>query len=91
VLGDTLTARGAAIEYAECYRRGRPDADAGPLLEAWQARELHAITVTSSEGLRNLFAWSAGRRVAAARNAAVRPASAHRAGRARARLRQQLR
>jgi uroporphyrinogen-III synthase len=56
VLGDTLQARGASVEYAECYRRGRPDTDAGPLLRAWQQRELHAITVTSSEGLRNLFA-----------------------------------
>ena len=26
-LGDTLTARGAAVEYAACYRRGRPRID----------------------------------------------------------------
>jgi uroporphyrinogen-III synthase len=55
LLGDTLTARGAMIEYAECYRRGRPQADAAPLLEARSRHELHAITVTSSEGLHNLF------------------------------------
>ena len=55
LLADTLIARGAAIEYAECYRRGRPQADAAPLLKAWASGELHAITVTSSEGLRNLF------------------------------------
>jgi uroporphyrinogen-III synthase len=55
LLGDTLTARGAAIEYVECYRRGRPQLDAAPLLKAWARNELHAITVTSSEGLHNLF------------------------------------
>jgi uroporphyrinogen-III synthase len=54
LLGDTLAARGAAVEYAECYRRGRPDADPAPLL-AWCARrELDAFTVSSSEGLANL-------------------------------------
>jgi uroporphyrinogen-III synthase len=55
LLGDTLTARGAAIEYAECYRRGRPQLDAAPLLKAWARNEVHAITGTSSEGLRNLY------------------------------------
>jgi len=55
LLADTLIARGAAIEYAECYRRGRPQVDAAPLLNAWAGNGLHAITVTSSEGLRNLF------------------------------------
>jgi uroporphyrinogen-III synthase len=55
LLGDTLTARGARVEYAECYRRGRPNLDAAPLLKAWARNELDAITVTSSEGLRNLY------------------------------------
>lgn len=55
LLADTLTARGARVEYAECYRRRRPDADCAPLLKAWARNELHAIVVTSSEGLRNLF------------------------------------
>lgn len=54
LLGDTLAARGAAIEYAQCYRRSRPQVDATPLLNAWQRNELHAITATSSDGLRNL-------------------------------------
>jgi uroporphyrinogen-III synthase len=54
LLGAALTARGAMVEYAECYRRGRPNADPAPLL-AWCARrELDAFTVTSSEGLANL-------------------------------------
>lgn len=55
LLGDTLQARGALVEYAECYRRGTPDLDAAPLLKAWARNELHAITVTSSEGLHNLI------------------------------------
>ena len=55
-LGDTLQARGARVEYAQCYRRGRPDADPAPLIRAWRDGRLDAITVTSSEGLRNLFA-----------------------------------
>ncbi len=55
LLGDTLMARGARIEYAECYRRGKPDLDALPLLNAWARDELHAIVVTSSDGLKNLF------------------------------------
>ena len=54
LLGDTLAARGAAIEYAACYRRDRPRGDAALLLNAWSRDELHAITATSSEGVRNL-------------------------------------
>ena len=55
LLGDTLAARGAAVEYAVCYRRGRPKADPAPLLALWERRQLDAFTVTSSEGLANLF------------------------------------
>lgn len=55
LLGDTLAARGAVVEYAECYRRTRPDADAGELLRVWVRGELDAVTVTSSEVLRNLY------------------------------------
>ncbi|MCX7892904.1 MAG: uroporphyrinogen-III synthase [Burkholderiales bacterium] len=55
LLGDTLTARGATVEYAECYRRTRPVADVAPLLTAWARGEIDAVTVTSSEGLANLF------------------------------------
>jgi uroporphyrinogen-III synthase len=55
LLGDTLKARGAFVEYAECYRRGMPNLDAAPLLKAWARNELDAVTVTSSEGLRNLY------------------------------------
>lgn len=54
LLGDELAARGAIVEYAACYRRARPCADPAPLLEAWGRNALDAVTVTSSEGLRNL-------------------------------------
>ena len=64
LLASTLSARGAAVEYAECYRRGRPDADPAPLLALCARRELDAFTVTSSEGLTNLYDMlgQAGRR-----------------------------
>jgi len=54
-LGNTLMERGATIEYAECYRRVRPNGDASLLLKAWGRGEISAITVTSTESLRNLF------------------------------------
>jgi uroporphyrinogen-III synthase len=55
LLGDTLKARGATVEYVECYRRVRPEADVAPLLRLWARGEVDAITVTSSEGLHNLY------------------------------------
>jgi uroporphyrinogen-III synthase len=54
-LGDTLTARGAQVEYAEAYRRGRPKGDTGRLMRYWARGEVQVITVSSNEGLRNLF------------------------------------
>jgi uroporphyrinogen-III synthase len=53
VLGDTLKSRGAAIEYVTCYRRTRPQLDPAPLLKLWEVGQLDAVTLTSSEGLRN--------------------------------------
>jgi uroporphyrinogen-III synthase len=55
VLGDTLKARGATIEYVTCYRRARPQIDPAPLLKLWELGRLDAVTLTSSEGLRNFF------------------------------------
>ena len=54
LLADELTARGALVVYATCYRRVRPDLDPAPLIAAWGRGGLHAVTATSSEGLRNL-------------------------------------
>lgn len=56
LLAEMLTARGANVEYAECYERKPPPAPPELLLSAWRARALHAITITSSEGLRQLHA-----------------------------------
>jgi uroporphyrinogen-III synthase len=56
LLGDTLAARGAQVEYAPCYRRGPPRQSADPLLEAWSRNEVHAVTSSSSAGLANLVA-----------------------------------
>jgi uroporphyrinogen-III synthase len=55
LLGETLHARGARVDYIACYRRAHPTADAKPLLDAWSRGEVDAVTITSSEGLRNLF------------------------------------
>lgn len=52
-LGEALSARGAAVEYAECYRRVKPVLDPAPLLQTWSDGGIHAVTATSSEGLRN--------------------------------------
>jgi uroporphyrinogen-III synthase len=50
LLGDTLKARGAAVEYVTCYHRSKPQQSAGELL----AMQPDAITVTSSEALNHL-------------------------------------
>jgi len=50
-----LEERGARVEYAECYRRARPDADAGALLARWQSGGVEAVSITSAEGLANFF------------------------------------
>jgi uroporphyrinogen-III synthase len=53
VLGDALAARGAKVEYAECYRRIRPQADVAPLLAAWKRREVDAVVALSAQALGN--------------------------------------
>jgi uroporphyrinogen-III synthase len=56
LLGDTLLERGARVEYAECYRRVVPRNDPAGLIAAWQRGEVHAVSVSSGEGLENLLA-----------------------------------
>jgi len=76
LLGETLKARGATIEYVTCYRRARPQLDPAPLLKLWEEGRLDAVTLTSSEGLRNFFdmvgrlgqAWLKDMPIAAATN-----------------------
>ena len=51
----TLEARGAKVEYAQCYRRARPEADANEVLANWRRGGIDAVTATSAEGLENFF------------------------------------
>jgi uroporphyrinogen-III synthase len=51
LLGDTLRSRGAHVEYAACYRRTRPQNPSSD----WSPDHIDAITVSSVEGLANLF------------------------------------
>jgi uroporphyrinogen-III synthase len=55
LFGDTLKTRGALVDYVACYRRAKPALDPAPLLKLWGDGKLDAMTVTSSEGLRNLY------------------------------------
>jgi uroporphyrinogen-III synthase len=55
LLGDTLQARGAAVDYVTCYRRSPPAADPGALVRALERGEIDAVAVSASEGVRNLF------------------------------------
>lgn len=54
-LAETLKARGASVEYAECYRRRQPKADVSQLLRHWARGEINIVVTTSNEGLHNLY------------------------------------
>jgi uroporphyrinogen-III synthase len=56
VLRDDLLARGARVVQVDCYRRSRPSTNPAGLIEAWRDGRVDAVTITSSEGLTNL--WS---------------------------------
>jgi uncharacterized protein HemX/uroporphyrinogen-III synthase len=56
LLAETLRARGAQVEYFECYRRVLPRADSAPLAAAWDRGEIDAATVYSVQALENLLA-----------------------------------
>jgi uroporphyrinogen-III synthase len=55
LLAETLRRRGATVDYAEAYRRVKPELDPRPLLELWRDDGIQAVTVTSREILANLF------------------------------------
>ena len=55
-LAGTLRARGAQVDYLECYRRVCPDTDADALVARWSAGGVAAVTMTSRQALDNLFA-----------------------------------
>ncbi|HUI99447.1 MAG TPA: uroporphyrinogen-III synthase [Usitatibacter sp.] len=55
-LREVLESRGARVDYVECYRRARPNADPAPLLRAWERGEVHAVNALSAETLENFVA-----------------------------------
>ena len=55
LLAGTLLKHGAAVDCVTCYHRSAP-ADATPILSLVRNKQLHALTISSSEGLRNLWA-----------------------------------
>ena len=54
LLAETLRARGAVVDCVTCYRRS-PPRDAAPVVSLLRDAALDALTVSSSEGLRNLL------------------------------------
>lgn len=59
-LRDTLSARGAVVDYVEVYRRVCPAADSQLMRALLQPGALDIITVTSNETLQNLFSMAGG-------------------------------
>lgn len=54
-LAQSLTERGAQVDYAELYRRTIPKTDVGPILEKWANGAINLVTVTSNQTLENLY------------------------------------
>lgn len=82
LLADTLRQRGARVDTVACYRRAAPVSGAAGLVEALRSGRAHALTLTSSEGLDNLWevAGDEGRRLLASLTAfAPHPRIAQRA------------
>lgn len=56
LLAQTLTARGAEVLHAVCYRRVLPDVDVAPVLRAWREGRIQAVTAFSRDSLDGLSA-----------------------------------
>ncbi len=56
LLRTALEARGATVVQVECYRRAKPQSGVAGLIDAWRDKRVDAVTLTSGEGLDNL--WS---------------------------------
>ena len=59
-LGQNLAERGATVDYVTCYRRAAPQTSPLGLVEAMRDGRANALTLTSSEGLENLWQLLAG-------------------------------
>ena len=55
LLGDTLAARDALVEYAEVYRRIKPSPGIDTIERTFFADPVDLVTITSSEALQNLY------------------------------------
>jgi uroporphyrinogen-III synthase len=55
LLRTALEARGATVVQVECYRRAKPQSGVAGLIEAWREKRVDAVTLTSGEGLDNLW------------------------------------
>ncbi len=55
LLADTLAARGAKIEQAECYRRVPPGTDASEVSRALAQGAIDTVAITSADGAHNLY------------------------------------
>ncbi len=55
LLAQTLAARGAEVLHAVCYRRVLPSAEVAPVLRAWQAGRIQAVTAFSRDSLDGLL------------------------------------
>ena len=55
LLAQTLRQRGATVDALTCYRRS-PPADGAPVVSLLNNRQIDALTISSSEGLRKLLA-----------------------------------
>jgi len=58
-LADELRGRSVKVDYAEVYRRNKPEVDENisreELSNCWEELQINAITVTSNESLQNLY------------------------------------
>jgi uroporphyrinogen-III synthase len=54
-LREELVNRGAEVDYLDVYRRTRPLADPGPVLDLLEQKRLEMIVATSGEALKNLL------------------------------------
>ncbi len=55
LLKNTLTERGAHVDYAELYQRTMPIQETGTLNQYWKQNTIDIVTVTSNQALNNLF------------------------------------